>query len=124
MKNSNIKITSKGQGWEEKFSAACRAERNDGLSQVNVFYKNDGDECKLSLGENYVQMSREGKTPLNMSFIRGRHTACSVGGGALFCELDCLTTFLEVKQFTHGIRVKLNYTLSESPVFLEAIITF
>lgn len=124
MIKSSIKITSKGQGWEEKFSADCLVERQSGASRVTVFYKNDGDECRLVLENGAVKMSRKGKTFLDMVFKSGERTVCLAGDGGLRCELECFTTFLEIKNFAHGTRLKLKYTLSDSPVSLEAVIVY
>lgn len=123
MIKANIKITSKGSGWQENFSAACRVEQN-GFAHTRVFYVNDGDECELGFYGDSVKMSRKGKSPLEMTFKRNGRTACFAGEGSLRCELDCVTSLLEYKQFAHGIKIKLKYNLSGSPVNLDAVVIY
>lgn len=123
MINANIKITSKGSGWQDSLTSPCTVEIDD-INHIIVTYSNGGDACGLVLFADSIKMTRRGSTPLDMLFKRDSRTMCSAGEGALGCDMECFTTFLEIRQFRHGIRVKLNYTLSESPIFLEAVIVY
>lgn len=103
----NMNIRSVGEGWTENKSVECEITETD--SGVIFKYRLDGDECILAADCKKVTQKRTGKQFVEISFIEGEKTRCTIGNGGFCGSYEIFTRSLNFISGKGGYKISLEY---------------
>lgn len=117
-----VNINSCGGGWsDEKITEGVLTVADSG--EISLAYALDGDSCNLTVKDGKVTQTRRGEQCVNVTFIKGLSTQCTVGSGGLSGSYEVFTRKLEYVSGKGGFRLSLEYLSGSDKELIRLTLT-
>lgn len=121
METCNLKILSKGEGWQDSRSVDGEIDIDEGVFILR--YSLDGDSCLLKFKNKKVEQFRKGSQTIHIEFEKGEFTECIIGDCELCGSYKIFTKSLDCKIFSKGFRLMLEYESGEDKENISLLLT-